>query len=74
MHAGNEIPFYAFDYPPQRHRRCRTPDSGQMLLHCSRCSEQSRHPQSCGYRNCPNYYVLFFSNNCMDTVHPLTSV
>jgi hypothetical protein len=33
--------------------RCRTPDSGQMLLHCSQCSEQLWRPQSCGHRSCP---------------------
>ncbi len=33
--------------------RCRTPASGQMLLHCSQCSEQFWHPQSCGHRSCP---------------------
>jgi len=33
--------------------RCRTPDSGQMLLHCSQCTEQFWHPQSCGHRSCP---------------------
>ena len=27
--------------------RCRTPACGHMLLHCSQCSEQSWHPQSC---------------------------
>jgi len=34
-------------------RRCRTPDSGQMLLHCSECTEQFWRPQSCGHRSCP---------------------
>jgi hypothetical protein len=34
-------------------RRCRTPDSGQMLLHCSECKGQFRHPLSCGHRSCP---------------------
>jgi Putative transposase/Transposase zinc-binding domain len=33
--------------------RCRTPDSGQMLLHCSQCTEQFWRPQSCGHRSCP---------------------
>ena len=33
--------------------RCRTPASGQMLLHCSQCTEQFWHPQSCGHRSCP---------------------
>ncbi len=33
--------------------RCRTPDSCQMLLHCSQCTEQFWHPQSCGHRSCP---------------------
>ncbi len=34
--------------------RCRTPASGQMLLHCSQCSKQFWHPQSCGHRSCPS--------------------
>ena len=34
-------------------RRCRTPDSGHVLLHCSACTEQLRCPQSCGHRSCP---------------------
>ena len=33
--------------------RCRTPDSPQMLLHCSECTEQLWCPQSCGHRSCP---------------------
>ena len=33
--------------------RCRTPDAGEMLLHCSSCTEQLWHPQSCGHRSCP---------------------
>jgi len=34
-------------------RRCRTPDSGEMLLACTGCDEQSRYPRSCGHRSCP---------------------
>ncbi len=33
--------------------RCRTPDAGQMLWHCSQCTEQLWCPQSCGHRSCP---------------------
>jgi len=33
--------------------RCRTPACGQMLLHCSQCTEQLWCPQSCGHRSCP---------------------
>jgi len=33
--------------------RCRTPDSGQVLLACTDCGGQLRHPQSCGHRSCP---------------------
>ena len=33
--------------------RCRTPDSGEMLLACTGCDEQSRYPRSCGHRSCP---------------------
>ena len=34
-------------------QRCRTPDSGQMLLHCSACSVRMERPHSCGHRSCP---------------------
>jgi hypothetical protein len=34
-------------------RRCRTPDSGQILLHCSACSEHAERSHSCGHRSCP---------------------
>jgi len=50
---------YAAQLLPSHHRaigairRCRTPDSGQMLLHCSECKGQLRHPLSCGHRSCP---------------------
>ncbi len=33
--------------------RCRTPDSGEMLLACTDCDEQLQHPHSCGHRSCP---------------------
>ena len=33
--------------------RCRTPAAGQMLWHCSQCTEQLWCPQSCGHRSCP---------------------
>ena len=34
-------------------RRCRTPHAGEMLLACTDCYEQLRHPRSCGHRSCP---------------------
>ena len=34
-------------------RRCRTPDSGEMLLGCRDCNVQLQHPHSCGHRSCP---------------------
>ncbi|MEE8307916.1 MAG: transposase zinc-binding domain-containing protein, partial [Gammaproteobacteria bacterium] len=34
-------------------QRCRTPDSGQMLLRCNDCNVQLLHPHSCGHRSCP---------------------
>ncbi len=34
-------------------RRCRTPHAGEMLLACTDCDEQLRHPRSCGHRSCP---------------------
>ena len=33
--------------------RCRTLDSGEMLLTCTGCDEQTRQPRSCGHRSCP---------------------
>ena len=33
--------------------RCRTTDSGQVLLHCLECKGQRRNPLSCGHRSCP---------------------
>ena len=33
--------------------RCRTPDAGEMLLHCTDCAAQQRCPRSCGHRSCP---------------------
>lgn len=33
--------------------RCRTPDSGEMLLGCRDCNVQLQHPHSCGHRSCP---------------------
>ncbi len=34
-------------------QRCRTPDSGEMLLACTDCGGQLRQPRSCGHRSCP---------------------
>lgn len=34
-------------------KRCRTPDAGEVLWHCSECAEQFKHPRSCGHRSCP---------------------
>ena len=33
--------------------RCRTPDAGQIRLHCTDCTEQLQYPRSCGHRSCP---------------------
>lgn len=33
--------------------RCRTPDGGQIRLHCSACAEQCWRARSCGHRSCP---------------------
>jgi hypothetical protein len=33
--------------------RCRTEDSGQMLLDCHECRHQFKAPHSCGHRSCP---------------------
>ncbi len=34
-------------------RRCRTKDSGQLLLRCPDCDTQVLRPLSCGNRSCP---------------------
>ena len=34
-------------------QRCRTHESGEMLLACTDCDEQLRQPRSCGHRSCP---------------------
>ena len=34
-------------------KRCRTPDAGEVLWHCSKCAEQFLNPRSCGHRSCP---------------------
>ncbi|MBF0408360.1 MAG: transposase zinc-binding domain-containing protein [Candidatus Riflebacteria bacterium] len=33
--------------------RCRTPESGEMVLKCPKCSKTEYLPHSCGHRNCP---------------------
>jgi integrase len=33
--------------------RCRTPDAGQIQLHCTDCSQRLQYPRSCGHRSCP---------------------
>jgi hypothetical protein len=32
---------------------CRTPQAGQLELHCPACDETLHHPRSCGHRSCP---------------------
>ena len=34
-------------------RRCRTPDSGELHVHCSACEQAEWRPMSCGHRSCP---------------------
>ena len=34
-------------------QRCRTPTSGEVLLACTGCDQQTRYPRSCGHRSCP---------------------
>jgi hypothetical protein len=34
-------------------RRCRTPDSGELHVHCAECDQAEWRPLSCGHRNCP---------------------
>jgi len=33
--------------------RCRTPDAGEIILHCNHCDGRTHQPQSCGHRSCP---------------------
>ena len=32
---------------------CRTPDSGELYVHCPNCNHGQWHPLSCGHRSCP---------------------
>ncbi|MCA1793827.1 MAG: IS91 family transposase [Desulfobacteraceae bacterium] len=34
-------------------RRCRTPNSGELHVHCTECDRAEWRPMSCGHRNCP---------------------
>ncbi|MBW2247191.1 MAG: IS91 family transposase [Deltaproteobacteria bacterium] len=34
-------------------RSCRTPDSGELYVHCPNCNHGQWHPLSCGHRSCP---------------------
>ena len=34
-------------------QRCRTPDSGELYIHCTQCEEAHWKPMSCGHRSCP---------------------
>jgi hypothetical protein len=34
-------------------RRCRTPASGEFLVHCPDCGHSAWKPHSCGHRSCP---------------------
>lgn len=34
-------------------QRCRTPDSGELYVHCTQCEEAHWKPMSCGHRSCP---------------------
>jgi len=34
-------------------QRCRTPDSGELYVHCTQCDEAHWKPMSCGHRSCP---------------------
>jgi len=32
---------------------CRTPDSGELYVHCPECDHKEKRPLSCGHRSCP---------------------
>ncbi len=34
-------------------QRCRTPDSGELYIHCTQCEQAHWKPMSCGHRSCP---------------------
>jgi len=34
-------------------RRCRTPEAGELFVHCSECGYAAWRPRSCGHRSCP---------------------
>lgn len=34
-------------------QRCRTPESGQLLVQCGGCGHTEWRPRSCGHRSCP---------------------
>ncbi|MBU0597850.1 IS91 family transposase [Patescibacteria group bacterium] len=34
-------------------RRCRTPDSGELYVQCTKCDQAQWRPLSCGHRSCP---------------------
>jgi len=34
-------------------QRCRTPDSGELYVHCPKCGHSELKPLSCGHRSCP---------------------
>lgn len=34
-------------------RRCRTPEAGELFVHCPECHHAAWRPRSCGHRSCP---------------------
>ena len=34
-------------------RRCRTPEAGELFVHCPDCGHAAWRPRSCGHRSCP---------------------
>lgn len=34
-------------------KRCRTPESGELYVHCTECEHAEWRPRSCGHRSCP---------------------
>lgn len=50
-HADTLLPSHLKALQDIRH--CRTPDSGELFVHCPECGRTEWRPMSCGHRSCP---------------------